>query len=353
MKHEKVTLGYSIEMDKGNTWKPLKIEFWPQNLGHSATSPATAPLKYMGDALTGLSLLKLNHYLKTPVPNKNFDYHFVTAAWNNLDPHCELFDRSQNRVRALQSQLALTNPEICKEFENLFNDTFEAAVKPWGIDLSALCLLLDTFAWFEQKTGQPIMYNFSLNFSKQFTEKLKYVFSFLYHLRSLVAIDHNQQVEDMSHEGVKVDAIADYLPRAEYIANDAMLYWTFQKYSQPFTAQQKDQNPASHLFAAPMEKAFKKYSHNACALINNLPKSFLQSLNPVELEEAMYLVQMDWLLGSSAGLLFKVREELYGLQSGYEKIFWKDVEPLFNAQPFKLDVNCFVDESYFSESLSA
>lgn len=352
MKKNGVTLGYSIDMEKGQTWKPLKVEFW-QTKSQFPQSSANPPFKYMGDALAGLALIKLNHYLKSPIATKNLDYNFVTEAWHNLDPHCELYDRSQPRVRALQSQIPMVNPEICKEFEALFSDTLESAIKPWGVDLSALCLLLDTFSWFEQKTGQALMYNFAFNFSKPFTEKLKYIFSFLYHLRGLVALDHNTQTEDTTHEGVRVDAIGDYLPRAEYIANDAMLYWTFKKYSQPFTAKTNDTTQVSNLFAAPMEKAFKKYSHNACALINNLPKNFVQSLNPVELEEALYLVQMDWLLGSPAGLLFKIREELYGIQSGYERIFWKDVEPKFNSSAFKLDIHCYVDTSFLDKELTA
>lgn len=352
MKKNGVTLGYSIDMSKGQTWKPLKVEFW-QNESQYAKNPANPPFKYMADALTGLAMVKLNHYIKSPVATKNLDYNFVTDAWHNLDPHWELYDRSQPRVRALQSHISMVNPQICAEFEALFNDTLEAAIKPWGVDLSALCLLLDTFTWFEQKTGQPIMYNFAFNFSKAFTDKLKYTFSFLYHLRNLVALDHNTQCEDTTHEGVNVDAIGDYLPRAEYIANDAMLFWTFKKYSQPFTAKAGDKSSVTNLFAAPMEKAFKKYSHNACALINNLPKNFVESMNPVELEEALYLVQMDWLLGSPAGLLFKIREELFGLHSGYERIFWKDVEPKFNGQNFKLDIHCHVDQNFLHQEVPA
>ncbi|WP_374073726.1 hypothetical protein [Bdellovibrio bacteriovorus] len=349
MKHKSLRLGFDVSMEKGATWKPLKVQFWNQEDNYSKFKPS-APFKYMGDALVGLSLVKLNHYIKSPVATPHLDYSFAFDAWKALDPHIELYERSQPRVRALQSHLAVVNPDLCAEFENHFNEHFEMALKPWGVDLTALWPLLDSFQWFENKIGAPLLYNFGLNFSKPFTEKLHSLYSFLYHLRSIVAVDHNAHTEDPSHEGVKVDAITDYLPRAEYVVNDALLYWNFKKFSQPFAGPKTPDSRVEKLLVNPMEKAFQKYSHNACCLVDNLPKDFISSMNPVELEEAFYLVQMDWLLGSPAGLLFKIREEIFALQSGYEKIFWKDVEPQFHAKPVSLHLCCeLTDETVFGK----
>ena len=111
--------------------------------------------------------------------------------------------------------------------------------------------------------NSPLLYNFGLNFSKTFVDKLHTVYSFLYHLRSLVAVDHNAHAGDVSHEGLRVDAITDYLPRAEYVVNDALLYFNFKKLSAPFCGPKATDSRVEKLFAAPMEKAFHKYSHNA------------------------------------------------------------------------------------------
>jgi hypothetical protein len=336
MKHKNLRLGFDVTMDKGTTWKPLKVQFWtaPQEL--EKMKPA-APFKFMADALLGLSVVKINHFVKSPIACPHVDYSFASEAWKALDPHIELFERSQSRVRALQSHLAVVNPKICAEFEDHFNENFEMALKPWGVDLAALGPLLDTCAWLEGKMDNPLLYNFGLNFSKPFMDKLHSLYSFLYHLRSLVAVDHNAHVEDPSHEAVKVDAISDYLPRAEYVVNDAVLYWNFKKLSLPFA---KNDSKAEKLLLNPLEKSFNKYAHHACQLVNSLPPDFIKSMTPVDLEEAFYLVQMDWLLGSPAGLLFKIREEIFALQSGYEKIFWKDVEPMHHAKHFNLHVCC-------------
>jgi hypothetical protein len=352
-KHFRV--GFDVTMEKGSTCRPLKVQFWTDEKKFTDTHP-TMPLKYHADALAGLSLIKLNHYLKSPLSTPFMDYSFAVDAWKALDPHIELFDRSQKRMQSWQAESAMINPKICQEFESLFNEHFEMAVKPWGVDLAALGPLLETFSWFEKKMETPLLYNFGLSFSKPFVEKLHSLFCFLYHLRSIVAIDHNAQVQDPSHEGVRIDAITDYLPRAEYVVNDALLYWNYKKYSQPFSALAPGKNSGAQvekLLVQPLDKVFEKYSHNATYLVNHLPAKFLNSLNPMEMEEAFYSVQMDWLLGSPAGLLFKIREELYGLQSGYERVFWKDIEPVYHNKVVALHLCCEIPQEMIEANKAA
>lgn len=349
---DKLRLGFDISMEKGATWRPMKVEFWSHEHLFSKVKPSP-PFKYMADALMGLSMVKLNHYIKSPIATPHLNYSDAVEAWKHLDPHVELYERSEARVRSLQSHTPVLNPEYCREFETLFNETFDSALKPWGMDLTELWPLLDTFQWLETKMDGPLLYSLSLNFSKPFMDKLHSLYSFLYHLRGVVAVDHNAHCDDPSHEGVKMDAITDYLPRAEYVVNDALLYWNFKKWAGPFSGPKTPDSRVENLLVRPMEKAFNKYSHNACRLIESLPTSFVEKLNPLELEEALYLVQMDWLLGSPAGLLFKIREEIYALQNGYEKIFWKDVEPQFTGQNFKLQVSCEVNPDHEFENSAA
>lgn len=352
MKHKSLRLGFDVTLEKGTTIKPLKVQFWNNDENYNKFKPS-APFKYMADALTGLSLIKLNHYIKSPVATPHMDYSFTCESWKALDPHIELYERAQPRVRSLQSHLAVVNPSLCAEFESHFNEQFETVLKPWGVDLTALCPLIDTISWFESKMSTPLLYNFGVSFSKPFMDKLHTLFSFLYHLRSIVAIDHNAHQEDPSHDGVRVDAITDYLPRAEYIVNDALLYAQFTKLSQPFSGPKTPDSRVEKLLVNPLEKAFHKFSHNACHLVDNLPKTFINSLNPIELEEALHLVQMDWLLGSPAGLLFKTREEIFALQSGYENIFWKDAEPQFHEKQVSLQLCCELKEATIFGKTSA
>ena len=147
-------------------------------------------------------------------------------------------------------------------------------------------------------------------------------------------MDHNAYVQDPTHEALRVDSITDYLPRADYIANDAILYWQFQKLHKqiPELAQQQ------------MESAFHRFSHHAVCLITQMPPSFIEKLTLGKLEDALYLAQMDWLFGTESGLLFRVREELFGLLDGYDRVFWPELESRSPKNSHRLSVNCQVHE---------
>ena len=98
---------------------------------------------------------------------------------------------------------------------------------------------------------------------------------------------------------------------------------------------------------------FKSYSHNGFCLIESLPKSFIQSLHQEELEESLYIAQMDWLLGTDAGLLFRIREELFGLREGYQKIFWPDAEGRPEQYQTSLEVSCHLTANDIEPSVAA
>jgi hypothetical protein len=222
---------------------------------------------------------------------------------------------------------------LVEYFERNFTDTLDSSLHPWGVDLSHLCHLVEAIDHLETKMAQPLLYNFNLKFSRPVVEKLHYLHSMLFSLRSLVAMDYNAHSQDPTHEACKVDSITDYLSKAEYVANDALLYYTFKK---------QNGRMKPEVFET-LEKAFKSYSHNGYCLIEALPKSFLSTLRKEELEESLYIAQMDWLLGTDAGLLFRIREELYGLMEGYEKVFWPDAEGHSHQQQSHLSVNCLLD----------
>ncbi|MFP5520640.1 MAG: hypothetical protein ACLGGX_12105 [Bdellovibrionia bacterium] len=347
-------LGYEIHFEK-NTYQPKAFHFWNQPQNFEKFKP-TAPLKFMADALLGLSFVKLNSYAKSPLLVPHLKYENVDHAWKNLEPHRELYVRSQERVQALRTP-HYKQPEWVSKFETSFIENFEACIKPTGIDFSEFESLLHSLSWLESKLDQPLLYNFNLSFSPAFTEKLHAFYSFLFHLRSLVAVDFNAHIEDPAHEGVKVDSITDYLPKAEYVANDAILYYQFKTLAEPWRNRHREQvngeHPAEKLFVEPLQRAFSKYVHNACCLIDQLPNNFLKALNPMELEEALYLVQMDWLLGSPAGLLFRVREEIYGITHGYENIFWQDTERKHHGAPSALTVAVQVTPECWGQNSAA
>lgn len=328
---DQVWLGFDIKVSSGPVLRPEKIEFWKEDdFKHSQPE---APFHYFSDALLGLAAVHLNPHVKNPFSGPKMNFPFCHEAWLALEPHHTLFERSQPRVQALRHHMKESPKALTEYFERNFTDTLDASIHPWGVDLSHLCHMIEAIDYLETKMAQPLLYNFNLNLSKPIVEKLHYVHSMLFNLRSLVALDYNAHSQDPTHEACKVDSITDYIPKAEYVTNDALIYWNFKK--------QKDRmKPEVY---ETLEKSFKSYSHNSYCLIESLPKSFLNTLRTEELEESLYIVQMDWLLGTDAGLLFRIREELYGLLEGYEKVFWPDAEGRPLQKQSHLSVSCEID----------
>lgn len=334
-----VKLGYDILVERGPIAKPVAIQFWTEPKKYENFKSAE-PFKYHADALVGLSTIQLNTFLKSPLVVPCANYSNCHQLWQELDPHFQIYFRSNKRVTALAEQLPKADPNQFAEFEKKINATIDQAQKSWGFDLRDFWPIIDAINSLESKTTSALLFNFKTKFSKEFVNRLHFFYSLLFHIRSVIAVDHNAHVVDPSHEALKVDSISDYLHRPEYITNDAVLYLNFKKLCQPWTMGKTSDVRIEKLLVEPLASAFRQYSHNACQLIDQLPPSFLNSLPKPDLAEALHLVQMDWLLGSEAGLLFKIREELFGLQNGYEKIFYPDMEGQTYKKAMSLSVCC-------------
>jgi hypothetical protein len=328
---DQVWLGFDIKVETGPVLRPRQIHFWKDE--DFKRAQPEAPFHYFSDALVGLSLVHLNPHLKNPFTAPKMNFSFVHEAWRALEPHLELFERSQPRVSALRQHMKAMTPSVIEYFERNFTETLDSAIHTWGVDLTHLSHMVEAIDYLENKLDQPLLYNFNMKFSKPVVEKLHYLHSLLFNLRSLVALDYNAHTQDAAHEACKVDSISDYLSKAEYVANDALLYHQFKK-------QKEKIKPEAY---AALEKSFQTLSHNGHCLIESLPKNFVQTMRHEDLEESLYLVQMDWLLGTDAGLLFRIREELYGLIEGYEKIFWLDANGRPLQQQNHLSVSCLLD----------
>ena len=333
-KNEKnIWMGFDIHTTDGACPRPQQIHYWKEH--HFKSTKPEAPFHYKADALVGLSLIHLNKHLQNPFSSPQMNYPSVHQYWLGLEPHFELYQRSHNRVQSLvKNHVEKTINPAVTQFEKNWTEILDNSTHNWGMDLHNLCDMIDAIDFFEAKYKQPLIYNFNIAFSKDFVTKMHYVYSMLFHLRTLIAMDYNAFIHDPTHESIKVDSITDYLSRADFVANDASLYWKFKK--------QKDKMPEA-VFQN-MDEHFHHFAHNACHLVENLPKSFMNSLPTDHLEDTLYLAQMDWLLGSDAGLLFRIREELYGIRDGYEKIFWPELEGGKILPKQKLSINCLLTE---------
>lgn len=331
-------MGFKLQVEAGPVPRPLAVKFWKKE-DYKKYKPES-PLHYNADALTGLALHLLHKNWATPdQPTAAF----VQGAWKELEPLWEMSQRAQARVTSLRDHLPEQSLPT-SDFEKQVKAVLAEAAQPWGFDVTELHSLVDVIEGIENQTGRPLLYNFQMAFSPEFKSTLQYLQSFLFNLRTLVAMDYNAYIQDPSHEALKVDSISDYIPRADYVANDAILYYQYRKVKKTL--------PTEALRA--MDQAFMSYSHNGAFLIESLPATFLAKLGNQELIESLYLIQMDWLMGTEAGLLYQIREEIYGLIEGYHKIFWPDYlgQKRTGEDPY-LVIQCQVDEDLIFPSSSA
>ncbi|MFZ3231619.1 MAG: hypothetical protein WA160_15530 [Pseudobdellovibrio sp.] len=326
-------MGIEISTESGAMLRPTSLKVSNLTEKQFSKIPQT-PFKYYTDALIGISFHKMTDYKSLDASQKKF----AEAAYNTLNPYVELFRKSSPRMQSflkLKQNKTIQVENFEKNMSDLWFDLFAGD----HVDFSKIPKALNLISDFENKTGSPFLYNFSFNFSPGFKEKLICFHSFLFNLRSIFAIDHNAYIEDSSIESVKCDCISDYLPKSDYTVNDALLFLQFKKLSTPFTGHKDKDVRIEKLFVQPLEKYFYQYNHNACCLIDQLPPSFLSSLSTTELEETLHHVQMDWLLGSSSGLLFKIREELFGIIEGYDKVFWPETQNIKVKSSSKLTLS--------------
>jgi hypothetical protein len=317
MKNNSVHMAIEIKTTSGSVLKPHELHFWELNNKntpkHLKDTVPQSPFKFYTDAILASCFHKVTDYKHVSAENKEF----VQKVYQNFDHYTELYNKSNPRVKSL-ARATIPQKKQFETFEKKMTEILNAGFSENKVSFNKLTEALTVIAEFESHIASPLIYNFSVNFSAAFTEKLIAFYSMLYHLRSVVAVDHNAHIEDSSLETVKCDSISDYLPKSDYTVNDALLYWHFKNLTANVSGEVDKQ------IVGPMHNYFIQYSHNACNLIDQLPENFLESLTNVDLEDALHHVQMDWLLGSCSGLLFKIREELFGVIEGYDKIFWPE-----------------------------
>ena len=337
-------MSFEIKTTEGSVLKPVSLHSIKQSSSKNISS-SQKHFKFMTDSLVGLQFLKLIGFKKTALP----DQKFILKAIETFCPYSALYKNSAHRLASEKLLGTNLNPKKttphAAHFEDQWFSFWNSLNFDVNFDLNKLSQAVDMISVLETETGSALIYNTQLQLSEKAIDHLNSFYSFLFHLRSLVAIDHNSQVDDTAFESVKCDSISDYLPKADFTTNDALVYWQFKKLSTPFIDHKNKDIRIEKLFVNPMQRAFEQYNHNACVLVDSLPQDYLSKYSNNELENKLHQVQMDWLLGTPAGLLFRVREELYALTHGYDKVFWPEASEQSQKHATSLKIDFELTES--------
>lgn len=301
-----------------------------------------APLPYFTDALLGLSSYKLALTTNDYIPSTPEDQ-LVSTLWQNLEPMYEVYQRSHQRVHSLlnpKTNILRTVPE--QALEQSLYDIIKQACTTEGIQLTELLSLIDSLNFFESKRSHPLLFDTQLQLSDTGMNTLHTLNSLLYNLRAISAIYYNSKRKEMLYESLHLDSVKDYFHAPDLLTNESMLYYQFLKLCKK--GQINDQVEAS------MIKAFRSHLPHSHYLVHSLPESFFSHQNAELLEQSLYTFQIDWLLGSPAGLLYRIREELIGVKEGYENTFWPELQNQESEEPTNtLHVNCVLDHAHIQQ----
>lgn len=331
----KQTIAFRIESAPGAFVQPHKFVFLKDDPSGSSETHHE-PLPYMADLLCALPAFQLFKHMAPQAKRPEFPT-WLDGAWEALDANVALFQRAEKRAESFRPSKSFPSEDM-KNFCRSFHDILGSCMSSNTFAFENLHSLAESISFLEKKMGEPLMFNFKMKLPAKERNLLFALYSFLYHMRALVALDFNSRVTDTAFECVKVDPLHDYLAKAEYTVNDVLLYKELHK---KLTAENR------HL----IDGAFRQFAHNAFYLAAAMPANFSDKLHRDECEEALYMAQMDWLLGTDSGLLFRLREEVYGLTEGYNKIFWTDYVNSPERKQGNLQIFTHVDEKWLKRAL--
>ncbi len=298
-----------------------------------------APLPYFTDAIVGLSAFKLLVHSKDSLSSN--EEALAALLWQRLEPLHEVYHRANHRIKPLLASKS-TDPKAESNFEQSLRDILKTACNYQGTNLSELLNLLDSLNYLESKRSHPLLFDTKLQLSASTISILHTLYSLLYNLRALSAIHYNTNRKDNLFEILQLDSVKDYFHAPDLLTNESMLYFQF------LGLQKK--NAISAAAQDSLVQSFKTYLPHSHYLVTSLPQEFFSQQNPELLEQSLYTFQIDWLLGSPGGLLYRLREELFGLKEGYEHTFWPELHNEESEEPVgTLHVNCILGAEHIRQ----
>lgn len=329
---EEFAFSFDVKFDSKPVPTPILVQIHDPIHFQSKAYLPTSDYKYLNDVLCGLAYHGTTNFSLLNLQNKEIAKNY----FHQTEPYSQLYTRSEHQLKSKlfphlkeDQKVQAVSSAFESKLKDFLNTTFSS--RKWSPEsLKALSGLIQDL---ERELSEPLIYNFHLKLSDEIRLPLISLYSFLFHLRSLSVTHYNENTDDKCFDVITCDSISDYIPKSDFTANDATLYWQFKKLSTPFQGAKDQDSKLENLLIKPMMRAFHQYGHNACALIDQIPESYLSQLSMPQVEEQLHTLQMNWLLGTSAGLLFRIREEIAGLTRGYSDLFWPEAQPLIIEGP--------------------
>lgn len=311
----------------------IKTSEQPQEIG------PLAPMPYFTDALVGLSAYKLLVHSKDSLSSN--EEALAALLWQRLEPMHEVYYRASQRIQQWLGSKS-TNAQAELIFEQEFRDILRTACSSEGTKIHDLLPLIEALNQMETRRSHPLLFDTKIQLTASTINILQTLHSLLYNLRAISAIHYNTHRADPLFDGLQLDTVKDYFHAPDLLTNESMLYYHIQSHLGASNSERKTHNW--------INDAFLSYLPQSHFLVNALPEEFFANKGREQLEQDIYTFQIDWLLGSPAGLLYRLREELIGLREGYDQTFWPELQNEIVSEPTaSLAVNCILDSEHIRQ----
>jgi len=171
MKSAVLQFAVEIKTTSGSILKPHELHFWdlhskshPKHLHHLTP---VAPFKFFTYAILAACYHKLTDYRHLTPEQKTL----AEKAYNTFDAYTELYNKSAPRIKSLGTK-TLAQKKHFETFEQNMTVAFDQAFVGNKICFTKITSVLNCLSDFETQTAAPLLYNFSVNFTPAFTEKL-------------------------------------------------------------------------------------------------------------------------------------------------------------------------------------
>ena len=116
------------------------------------------------------------------------------------------------------------NNSFEKNFEKSLFEILKASCTPKGTNINEILQLIPTLNNLEEKRSHPLLFDTQLQFSDSTIGILHTIYSLLYNLRALTAINYNALCNDTIYETLQIDSVKDYFHAPDLLTNDTMFY---------------------------------------------------------------------------------------------------------------------------------
>ena len=386
-------LAYQVLGQNGPIFNPQNIRYLSPDSPEIPTNPMVAGESGLSAGLAGANLIASILNLGVSV----YIAHRVNSLHKKVDHLQETMDRIEHKIDYIVTKVDRIDTQVAENnLRHALEHVLRKSVSSEGVDLRVLAGLCHDFDKFQESLPSPLLLNFGLQLSSDIRDQLQQVYDLIYGIRKLVTQRYNTSVDGDPECIITVTPYRDYfrifgsdletLIKTTLVKTTILRSPIFEEMVEELQKVEKLQEflrnkrlLQSIILQSPLQVAVEKLQEffienrdyfsfgevdvvkkNLQKILNGeinsfseiftewvfldelLPDDIFKDETPEEIEQGLYDLSYGWLYQTDAGLLWRTKIELDGIASGYENIFWPQLQESEPCGFNQIEVACEV-----------